>query len=430
MSESEPSLLRRLAMVRKGETRVLLWAAGYFFFLLMSYYLLRPMREAFGIARGADKLPWLMTATLVAMLLANPLYAALVSRIPRRRFIPLTYRIFALSMLGFWAAFRVLPSHGGVWAGYAFYVWLSVFNLFVVSVFWSLLDDLFTEEVGKRLFGLIALGGTLGALAGAGLTTTLSRGFDLGALRIQVAPPTLLLLSVLFLEAAVACMKGLAARASKVDLKPPTPEPGPGIFEGLRLVATSRYLQAICLYMLLFTITSTFLYLLQGRIVEQTFEGQAARTAAFARLDLWTNVVTLSVQALFSGRILTGLGLRTTLCLLPALTLASLGGLWAMPTFAVLAAVQVSRRGLHYAVDRPAREILYIPLGQGEKYKSKPFIDTFVYRGGDMLGVWTPTLLGLLGVPVGAVGLAVSAGWLGVAVWLGRLRARISGAAG
>jgi AAA family ATP:ADP antiporter len=430
MSESEPSLLRRLAMVRKGETRVLLWAAGYFFFLLMSYYLLRPMREAFGIARGADKLPWLMTATLVAMLLANPLYAALVSRIPRRRFIPLTYRIFALSMLGFWAAFRVLPSHGGVWAGYAFYVWLSVFNLFVVSVFWSLLDDLFTEEVGKRLFGLIALGGTLGALAGAGLTTTLSRGFDLGALRIQVAPPTLLLLSVLFLEAAVACMKGLAARASKVDLKPPTPEPGPGIFEGLRLVATSRYLQAICLYMLLFTITSTFLYLLQGRIVEQTFEGQAARTAAFARLDFWTNVVTLSVQALFSGRILTGLGLRTTLCLLPALTLASLGGLWAMPTFAVLAAVQVSRRGLHYAVDRPAREILYIPLGQGEKYKSKPFIDTFVYRGGDMLGVWTPTLLGLLGVPVGAVGLAVSAGWLGVAVWLGRLRARISGAAG
>jgi AAA family ATP:ADP antiporter len=325
----------------------------------------------------------------------------------------------------FWVAFRVLPDHGGVLAGYAFYVWLSVFNLFVVSVFWSLLDDLLTEEIGQRLFGLIAVGGTLGAIAGAALAAGLSRGVTLAGFELKLAPASLLLLAILFLEAAVFCMKGLAARAVKVDLKPATPEPGPGVFEGLRLVATSRYLQAICLYILLFTITSTFLYLVQGRIVEAAFQDQAARTAAFASLDLWTNVLTLTVQVLLSGRILSGLGLRTTLCLLPLLTLVSLGGLWAVPTFAVLAFVQVSRRGLHYAVDRPAREILYIPLGQGEKYKSKPFIDTFVYRGGDLLGVWTPGLLALLAVPVGAVGLALSAAWLGVAVWLGRLRARL-----
>ncbi len=429
MSEPQPNLVRRLALVRKGETRILAWAAAYFFFLLMSFYLLRPMREAFGIAKGADKLPWLMTGTMAAMLLANPLYAALVSRIPRRRFIPLTYRFFAMNMALFWLAFRFLPAHGGVWAGYAFYVWLSVFNLFVVSVFWSLLDDLLTEEIGKRLFGLIAVGGTLGAIAGASLTATLSHGLNILGVELKVAPPSLLILAILFLEAAVFCMKGLAARASKVDLKPVTPEPGPGIFEGLRLVATSRYLQAICLYILLFTITSTFLYLAQGRIVEQAFQGQAARTAAFASLDLWTNGVTLVLQVLLSGRILSGLGLRTTLCLLPLLTLAGLGGLWALPTFAVLAVVQVSRRGLHYAVDRPAREILYIPLGADEKYKSKPFIDTFVYRGGDVLGVWTPTLLALLAVPVGAVGMAVSAGWLGVAVWLGRLRGRMKDSA-
>jgi AAA family ATP:ADP antiporter len=425
MAESQPSLLRRLALVRKGETRILAWAAAYFFFLLMSYYLLRPMREAFGIARGADKLPWLMTATLAAMLLANPLYAALVSRVPRRRFIPLVYRFFALSMAGFWLAFRALPAHGGVWAGYAFYVWLSVFNLFVVSVFWSLLDDLFTEEIGKRLFGLVALGGTLGAIAGAALAANLSRGVTLAGFTVQLAPASLLLLAILFLEAAVFCMKGLAARARKAELKPATPEPGPGLFEGLRLVATSRYLQAICLYILLFTITSTFLYLAQGRIVETAFPDQAARTAAFARLDLWANILTLALQVLLSGRILTGLGLRTTLCLLPVLTLLGLGGLWALPSFAMLATVQVARRGLHYAVDRPAREILYIPLGQDAKYKSKPFIDTFIYRGGDMLGVWTPTLLALIAVPVGAVGLAVSAAWLGIAVWLGQLRGRL-----
>ncbi len=429
MPDPPPNLLRRLAMVRKGETRILYWAAAYFFFLFMSYYLLRPMREAFGIAKGADKLPWLMTGTMAAMLLANPLYAALVSRIPRRRFIPLTYHAFAATILVFWLAFRFLPGHGGTWAGYAFYVWLSVFNLFVVSVFWSLLDDLLTEEIGKRLFGLIAMGGTLGAIAGASLTAKLSEGFALGGLHVHADSPTLLLLAIAFLEAAVFCMKGLAARASKVDLKPATPEPGPGILEGLRLVATSRYLQAICLYILLYTLTSTLLYLLQGRIVEQTFQGQAARTAAFARLDTWANVLTLGLQVLLSGRILSGLGLRATLCVLPILTLLSLGGLWALPTFAVLAAVQVSRRGLHYAVDRPAREILFIPLGADEKYKSKPFIDTFVYRGGDVLGVWTPTLLALLAVPVGAVGMAVSAGWLGTAVWLGRLRERMKAAA-
>jgi len=347
MTEPQPSLLRRLALVRKGEARLLAWAGAYFFFLLMSYYLLRPMREAFGIARGADKLPWLMTGTLAAMLLANPLYAALVSRVPRRRFIPLTYRLFAVTMAAFWVAFRILPDHGGVWAGYAFYVWLSVFNLFVVSVFWSLLDDLLTEEIGQRLFGLIAVGGTLGAIAGAALAAGLSRGVALAGVELKLAPASLLLLAILFLEAAVFCMKGLAARAVKVDLKPATPEPGPGIFEGLHLVATSRYLQAICLYILLFTITSTFLYLVQGRIVESAFQSQAARTAAFASLDLWTNVLTLTVQVLLSGRILTGLGLRTTLCLLPLLTLAGLGGLWALPTFAILAIGQVTRRRLH-----------------------------------------------------------------------------------
>jgi ATP:ADP antiporter, AAA family len=413
-------LLRRLVLLEEGEAPALLWSTAFFFLLLFGFYLLRPVREAIGIARGADKLPWLMTGTLLAMALANPAFAALVSRLPRRRFIPWAYRFFAVNMLAFFLAFRFLPHHGGAVLGYAFYIWLSVFNLFVVSVFWGLMSDVWSEVQGKRLFGFIATGGTLGAIAGAALTGALTKGFVLGSLRLKVEPLSLLLLSMLTLELAVQCVKRLAAIFQLGTVAHGKREPGPGPLEGLRLIATSRYLQLICAYMLFFTITSTFLYLEQGAIVERAFSGTAARTAAFARIDLWVNVLTLATQVLLTGRLLTGLGIPGVLALLPLLTLVGFGALWIWPTFAVMALFQVLRRGLHYAVDRPAREILYIPLGPEERYKSKPFIDTFVYRGGDLLGAWAPTALAALAIPLGLAAVGCSGLWLGGAWALGR----------
>ncbi|MDP1831627.1 MAG: hypothetical protein Q8K67_06185 [Geothrix sp.] len=419
-------LLRRLVLLDEGEAPALLWSALYFFLLLFGFYLLRPVREAIGIARGADKLPWLMTGTLLAMLLANPAFATLVSRLPRRRFIPRVYRFFALNMLAFFLAFRFLPHRGGAALGYAFYIWLSVFNLFVVSVFWGLMSDLWTEVQAKRLFGFIATGGTLGAIAGAALTGLLTKGFVLGGLRVKVDPLSLLLLSMLTLELAVGCVKRLAAIFQLGDTAHGPREPGPGLLEGLRLIATSRYLQLICAYILLFTITSTFLYLQQGAIVERAFSGTAARTAAFARLDLWVNALTLLTQVFLTGRILTGLGIPVVLSILPVLTMAGFGALWIWPTFGVMALFQVLRRGLHYAVDRPAREILYIPLGAEERYKSKPFIDTFIYRGGDLLGVWAPALFAAFAIPLGAAAVTTSALWGGAALALGRRRKALS----
>jgi AAA family ATP:ADP antiporter len=413
-------LLRRLVLLDEGEAPALLWSALYFFLLLFGFYLLRPVREAMGIARGADKLPWLMTGTLLAMALANPAFAALVSRLPRRRFIPRTYRFFALNMLAFFLAFRLLPNHGGAALGYAFYIWLSVFNLFVVSVFWGLMSDVWTEVQGKRLFGFIAMGGTLGAIAGAAVTGALTKGVALGGLVLKVEPLSLLLLSMLTLELAVQCVRRLAAIFNLGDVAHGEREPGPGLLEGLRLIATSRYLQLICAYMLLFTITSTFLYLEQGRIVAGTFRDTASRTAAFAQLDLWVNVLTLATQVFLTGRLITGLGISAVLAILPVLSLAGFGALWIWPTFGVMALFQVLRRGLHYAVDRPAREILYIPLGPEERYKSKPFIDTFIYRGGDLLGVWAPAAFAALAIPLGAAAVACSGLWLGASRALGR----------
>ena len=420
-------LLRRLVLLEEGEAPALLWSTAFFFLLLFGFYLLRPVREAIGIARGADKLPWLMTGTLLAMALANPAFAALVSRLPRRRFIPWAYRFFALNMLAFFLAFRFLPQRGGAVLGYAFYIWLSVFNLFVVSVFWGLMSDVWSEVQGKRLFGFIATGGTLGAIAGAALTGALTKGFVVGDLRLKVDPLSLLLLSMVTLELAVQCVKRLAAIFHLGNVPHGKREPGPGPLEGLRLIATSRYLQLICAYMLFFTITSTFLYLEQGAIVERAFSGTAARTAAFARIDLWVNVLTLATQVLLTGRLLTGLGIPGVLALLPLLTLVGFGALWIWPTFAVMALFQVLRRGLHYAVDRPAREILYIPLGPEERYKSKPFIDTFVYRGGDLLGAWTPSVLAALAIPLGLAAVGCSGLWLGGAWALGR---RVKGLVG
>jgi AAA family ATP:ADP antiporter len=408
---------QRLVLVQAGESRALLWAAAYFFFLLFGFYLLRPIREAMGIAKGADQLPWLMTATMVAMLVANPVYAKVVSILPRRRFIPLISHFFAANLLIFFFLFTLLSEHGGAILGYAFYVWLSVFNLFVISVFWSLMTDVFNEDQGKRLFGVISMGGTLGAIFGAATVESLSRG-NWG---FKVEPSGMMLLALVGLELAVFCMLRLAKHFKLSTDKQSKKEPGPVFTEGLKLILRSAYLQMICIYILLFTITSTFLYLTQGEIVARSFPSPAERIAAFARMDFWGNVITLTLQLFVTSRLLRGLGVPGVLLILPILTLLGFGALSIWPAFATLAIVQVLRRGLHYAVDRPAREILYIPLGPEEKYKSKPFIDTFIYRGGDFLGVWAPTLLGVLAIPVSLAALTVASGWIASAAWLGKL---------
>ncbi|MBS1766629.1 MAG: MFS transporter [Acidobacteria bacterium] len=423
ISEPSQGFLRRLVMLERGEGPAVAWAFAYSFFVVLSFYLLRPIREAFGIARGADSLPLLMTGTLAVMLLANPAFAALVSRLPRRRFIPLAHRFFALNLMAFFALFRWLPAHA-TGLGYAFFIWLSVFNLFVVSLFWGFMSDLFREEQGKRLFSFLAIGGTLGAIAGAALTGALVGGFRLGGHTMSVAPAFILLLSAAALEAAARCMGALAVRFRLGDTAGAAREPGPGALEGLKALAKSPYLQMICGYMLLYTLTSTLLYLAQGAIVARTFTG-SARTVAFARIDFWVNVLTLASQLFLTSRLLTRFGVGVILCALPVLTALGFGALALWPVFGTLMAFQVLRRGLHYGVDRPAREVLYIPLSADERYKSKPFIDTFVYRFGDLLGAWLPALLAAVAIPVFAASLGASLGWLGAGLGLRRLRKRM-----
>lgn len=417
-------LLRRAVDVRQHEAAAVFWSCAYFFFLLCSYYVIRPIRDEMGLRGGVENLPWLFTGTLVGMLLVHPIFTALVSRWPRRRFVPLIYGFFILNLVVFFLVFRTAGEAGAVWVGRVFFIWVSVYNLFVVSVFWSFMTDFYRPSQGKRLFGLVAVGGTLGAVFGSSITSGLARA---------LGPVNLLLVSGVLLGVAVVAAAALEGQQGQValdaDEAPETGRRGAeviggGMLEGIRDVLRSPYLVGIAVLMLLFTLSSTFLYFELADIVSRAFAGDSqGRTRLFASIDLAVNILTLVTQVFLTGRVLRWFGMALSLAWLPALTVAGFSWLWASPVLAVVVAFQVLRRAGHFAIERPAREGLYTVLSRTEKYKAKNFNDTFVYRVGDQVGAWSYRLIGGLGL--GASGLAavmvpVSIVWLLVALWLGR----------
>jgi ATP:ADP antiporter, AAA family len=418
-------LLRRAVDVREHETAALVASCAYFFFVLSAYYVIRPVRDEMGVAGGVENLAWLFTGTLVGMLLVHPLFTALVARFPRRRFVPLIYRFFILNLVAFFLVFGAAGTGQAVWVGRVFFVWTSVFNLFVVSVFWSFMTDLYRPVQSQRLFGLVAVGGTLGAILGSTITS---------ALVPWLGPVNLLLVSALLLELAARAARALdgqeASLVRDAHLEGAAPAGGEddgiiggGVLDGIRHVARSPYLLGIAALMLLFTIASTFLYFQQAAIVARVFEGdRPARTQLFANIDLAVNVLTLVTQVFLTGRLLRWLGVGLSLAFLPLMSLIGFGILGSAPVLAVLVVFQVLRRAGTFAIQRPAREVLYTVLPRADKYKAKNFNDTFVYRVGDQLGAWSYTAIAWLGL--GLAGLAftmvpLSAVWLLLALWLG-----------
>jgi len=428
--------------VRPGEVGALLLSACYFFLLLCSYTLLRPIRDAWGIEGGTDKLPWLFTGTFVTMLAVNPLYAAVVTRGRRRRIVPTVYRFFALNLLLFYALLRLHVAPVAV--GYVFFVWISVYNLFVVAVFWSVMADLFSSEQGRRLFAFIAVGGSLGAIAGPTLAKALAEPFGVA---------NLLLLSAVLLEACTQCVGWLlrhvdgrsagaggaagAARAPAAgvaagpagvraagDARAASDERiGGSVRHGLRAVFADRYLLGVAAQILCLTTTATFLYLLQARIVADAATGTEARTAAFAHIDLTVNGLELLLQLCVTAPLIRRAGLSRALRVLPLVT--GLGSLLlaARPTVLVLTLFQGVRRAVQYAVYRPARELLFTVVDREQKYASKGFIDTVVYRGGDVASAQLFAGLEVLGLKTAGLalaGLPVVAGWYLLSGYLGR----------
>lgn len=394
-ASSAEYLLYRLCKVHQVEVPALLWSVVYFFCLLCGYYILRPVRDEMGIQGGVGNLPWLFTATFMAMLAAVPLFGYLAAHFRRSRMIPAVYYFFGANLLIFF-----LLMQGGYDPGLtarAFFVWLSVFNLFVVSVFWSFMADLFSTEQAKRLFGFIAAGGSAGALAGPTLTASLVHTLGVA---------NLLPVAALFLLGAIVCIHRLSrwSRHSSPARGAAAAVPlGGSIWAGIRLAFSSSYLVGICAYILLLTASSTFLYLEQANIVSARIASSVERTRLFASMDLTVNVLTLFAQLFLTHRILGGLGVGWGLILVPALSVAGFAVMGAAPTLGVLVVFQVLRRAGEYAISRPAREVLFTVLTREEKYKAKNVVDTVVTRGGDAASGWLVTGVRAIGANVAQV---------------------------
>ncbi|MCG6887528.1 MAG: MFS transporter [Proteobacteria bacterium] len=391
--------LERLVNVEPHEVRALFWSFSYFFVLLCSYYILRPMRDEMGVAGGVENLQWLFTGTFLVMLAIVPLFGWLTSRYQRRRFMPAIYYFFSFNLLLFYLLFKIHLDD--VFVARVFFIWTSVFNLFVVSVFWSFMVDIYSNAQARRLFGFIAAGGTAGALAGPALTASLA---------VPLGPANLLLISAGLLLWAVVCIQRLShwqcqQPAAEQDTAARSSESmGGGIYAGIRLLFSSPYLLGIAGLMLLFTTLSTFLYFQQAQIVRDSFASGAERTAVFAAIDLAVNSLTILLQVFITGRLVKWIGLAWTLAMVPLLLCVGFVSLALAPVLAVLVVVQVIRRAGNYAITRPAREMLYVVLDREQKYKAKNVNDTVIYRGGDAVSAWL--YAGLRSLGLGLSGLA------------------------
>lgn len=419
--------IRGLFNLRRGELAPVLVAALFFFFVLTALMLLRPARDALGMQRGIDSVRWLFIGTAVVTLLVNPVFGWLVSRFRRLQFISATYAFFVLGLVGFWALLVFAPGVVGERSGQAFYVWFSVFNLFATMVFWALLADRFSSDQGKRFFALVAVGGTLGAIFGPWLASRLAE---------PLGTPNLLLVAALFLLLATAMAWLLVRIRSDRHLQAPDTQAaasedaariGGSAWAGLRAVFSSPYLMGIAGYVLLMTVVATFIYFTRLQMVAAAETDLDARTGLLGSIDMWTQIAVLLLQLTLTGHIIRRLGLGFALAALPVAMALGFVGLAIYGSFAVLVLLEAANRALQRGLTRPAREALFTVVGREDKYKAKAFIDTFVYRAGDVVGAQTEGLLGRLGLALGglvAVVVPLALVWAVLGLWLGRAQQR------
>lgn len=422
--------VHRMLRARTGELKPLALSAAFFFFVLFGYFLIRPVREAMGVERGMGELRSLFLWTAGISLVVAMAFGGIVHRLDRRRFIPMGFRCVMLCLLAFAALRLGFGDEIKALTGRAFYVWLSVINLFLTSVFWAFMADAWSLEQGKRLFPAIGVGGTLGAIAGSSIPWTMSDTIAAWAESAvafasgdQVSAAVLLLLAAVVFEGAVRCMLALDRYLKQSGHAPATPTgtrsiDGIGLVDGIAFVARSPYLLGVGLYIAFIAISSTLVYFTQAELVSDAEEELVGRIALFGQLDMLAQGFTLLAQLFITGRIIRWIGIGGTLGVLPVLTLAGFTSLWFVSTregaepwqvFAVFAVFQALHRAGRYAVARPSRETLFSVLSRDEKYKAKAVVDMFVYRGGDVAGTGLyGTLAGASAVTLGSIAMATA----------------------
>ncbi|MFI4883531.1 MAG: NTP/NDP exchange transporter [Phycisphaerales bacterium JB064] len=410
-------LVERVVAFEEGELAPAVLSAVYFFCVLFGYFMLRPLRDAMGLAGGVDSLRRLFLVTLAVMIVANLVFAAVASRVPRRVFVPLVYGFGVACLVGFLLAFLVLGEHRSETVGKVFYVWLSVFNLMATTVFWGFMADIFRKDQAARLFGFIAVGGTAGAICGSAWTGMLAD--VLGTVGLFAGA------SVLFVAAggiAIALDRVAQGRdmgSAEHALAHGAPLGGTS-WQGVVDVILSPYLLGIAAYVLLFTVGSTLLYFEKMRIVAAFAEETEARARVLAWIEFGGQTLTVVLQLLLTGRLMRRFGAGALLAIVPIVTILGFVALAFWPIVLVVGAFDATRRAANFALSKPAREALFTIVPRAEKYKAKGLIDTFVYRGGDTVGTLADAGLAAIGLVAAWLVVPLGAASLGLGLWLGR----------
>jgi len=423
-----PYRLFSILNLRRGEAGPMLAAALLCFLVLAALMLLRPVRDALGMAGGIESVRWLFAGTALVTLSVNPVFGWLVSRLGRMQIIGATYGFFALGLATFWILLTLAPDGVGERSGQVFFVWFSVLNLFATMVFWALLADCFTSDQARRLFAPVSAGGTLGAIFGPWLATRLAG---------PVGTPGLLLVAGAFLLLAIGIAR-LLQRLAPSALPLPGSAPaaivaaaderiGGSAWAGVGAVFRSRYLAGISGFVLLMSIVATFVYFTRLQMVAAASASLDERTAILGGLDMWTQVAVLVLQLALTGKLVERFGLGVALAVLPAVTALGFVGLAFHGSFAVLVLLEAGNRAVQRGITRPAREALFTVVDREDKYKAKALIDTFVYRAGDVAGAQLEGVLGKLGLAMGGLAgvvVPLALAWMALAAWLGRRGSR------
>ena len=456
--------IARLMNLKRGELSLAALAALFYFCVLCGYFFLRPVREAMGVSRGMDELRWLFVVTSISSLAIVLAFGGVVSKLDRRKFIPIGY-LFIIGCLALFAGLLIadVGSGGGLigseaetsiarGVGYTYYVWLSVINLFANALFWAFMVDVFNVDQGKRMFAFIGIGGTLGAIVGGWATTVIA-----DATNSAYLPPGLMVIGAVLFGAAIVTMlmldrmavrsrhsrlgsvpTGAAAGAAADRLRiGPKDEAGRerigGTFwDGATAVAKSPYLLGIGAYIVMLAIANTMIYFTQANIIVEATDTFSQRVESFAQFDMLAQIATLFTQMFVTTHVIRRLGVGMTLAILPAVTVAGFAILAIWPLYGVIMLFQAVHRATRYAISRPARETLFSVVPPSEKYKAKPVVDVFLYRGGDVAGVGIDAGFSALGLTlswVAAATVPLAAGWGVLSIGLGRAQARRDAAA-
>ena len=417
---TQSGLIYRVLGPKRQEYVAAAWSFVLFFCILSAYYSLRSVRETMAVEGGIQNIPWLFSGTFTVMLFAAPIFGWIASRFPRRRFLPWVYGFFVINILLFWAGFSwaIANEQDYVWTGRAFFVWLSVFNLFVVSVFWSFMADIWSKEQGRRLFGFISAGGSIGAMLGP-----LATGMLVVPLGFRNILPMAAMLLVFAAIGVIQLRRWVESEhVDDRQLTVASTKPlGGSPLAGISHVMQSKYLGGIVLQSVIASLMGTALYVFMAQLVGEAYPDVDERTRFFALVDSATNALSFAGQLLIVRHVVRRWGIGTSLSFLPIVSLVGFILLAINPVLATVAALQVVRRSLGFGFSKPTTDMLYSVVTPEEKYKAKNFVDTAVYRGGDLIGIWAVRLmapLGIIGISLVMVPFAIL--WFLNAKFLGR----------